>query len=178
LNINTLINNVLKHENSFVDYPPDKSSPTNFGITLAALDDYTGKKNCREDLKALSKEEARLIYEKIYYLKPKLDELPEALQPLIFDMAVNQGLKTAIKLLQYQLLDDRYLFKHPDGFIGPVTIAAANKALFRSGNKFINKLVDRRIEHYRNIVNFNPGKQVFLNGWIARAETFRVEDAA
>jgi len=173
MTIQTLIDDVLKKEGGYCDNPHDKGGPTCMGITLATLDDFTGKKNGKADIKALSKPAAKSIYLKNYYLKPGINYLPSALQPLMFDMAVNQGPGSAIKLLQLELKNLKYIYRAADGINGPITITAAQKAITDLGDKFINTLVNRRIEFYHDLVEAKPNQSVFLKGWIARAETFR-----
>jgi len=178
MNINKLLDNVLEHEGGFVDHPNDKGGPTNYGITLAALNEYTGLRNSKLDIKMLSEHTARAIYQENYYRKPGINRLPEAMQPLLFDMAVNHGCKTGVQLLQSQLLADGYECGLVDGYIGRSTIAAAIKALADLGQVFINNLVNRRIARYRSIIKHDPTQAVFEKGWIARAETFRPEAIA
>jgi len=173
MSIQTMIDDVLKKEGGYTDNPLDHGKCTNMGITLSTLDEFTGKKNGKDNIKALSQADAWHIYYNNYYIKPAIYSLPSALQPLIFDMAVNQGPHSAIKLLQLELKTLGYMYRAADGINGPITIAASKKAINDLGAKFINSVVNRRIDFYHAIVEAKPNQSMFLKGWIARAETFR-----
>lgn len=170
-----LITDILAKEGGYIDHPKDRGGPTNYGITIPALNEYTGRNNDRTDIKLLTEQSARCIYRENYYRKPGINKLAKSIQPIIFDMAVNQGPKTAVRLLQSQLFEDGYQVGKIDGKIGPLTIALTSRALSDAGDIFINRLIDRRIDRYRAIVKHDPGQAVFEKGWIARAETFRPE---
>src|SRR5574343_485278 len=45
MNIETMLDNLLKTEGGYVDHPADKGGPTNYGITIPALNEYTGLRN-------------------------------------------------------------------------------------------------------------------------------------
>ena len=79
----------------------------------------------------------------------------------LFDMAVNLGLGTAIKLCQ------RALGIAVDGKWGPATEAAVNARLPLS---LMEGLRAAAAAHYRDVVAANPANEKFLNGWLARAE--------
>ena len=176
MNIQTMINDVLKSKSGYVDHPEHKGGPTHFGINKTALNEYNSKTNCNADIQALSEHDARAIYQTVYYSKPGIDLLPELLQPMLFDMAVKNGAKVAIKLLQFELKDCYFLYRVCDGISGPVTIAAAHAAVKILGTLFLNYLVDRRIARYLLIVEFRPSLAEHLDGWIAHAETFRPQE--
>lgn len=177
-NINTLLDKILKSEGSYINHPNDKGGPTNHGITIAALNEYTGRHNDAIDIHLLTEQSARCIYKKNYYQKPQIDKLPDLIQALVFDMAVNHGPKTAIQLMQSQLLHDGYPVGVIDGIIGTTTITQTDKACRQLGQTFIDSLVNRRIDRYKAIVKHDPSQKVFLDGWTARAETFRSEKIA
>jgi lysozyme family protein len=173
MNIDKMIDDLIKIERGYVDDPQDRGGPTKYGITIKTLDAYTKMKNTQQNIKDLQKVKAALIYKEDFYLEPGIDKLPELIQPFVFDMAVNHGPRTAIKLLQLELINYGLLKDSPDGIIGPETILASQKALAQGWRRFINALVDRRITHYRSIVKFDSSQAKFENGWIARAESFR-----
>lgn len=176
MNIETMLDNLLKTEGGYVDHPADKGGPTNYGITIPALNEYTGlRNNTKNDIKELPKYIARDIYMELYYRKPKINRLPNNIQPIVFDMAVNHGPKIAVQLLQSQLLADGYHINKVDGDIGPLTINASKSASIDLGPVFINNLINRRIARYKAIIKHDPSQKVFEKGWIARAESFRPE---
>jgi lysozyme family protein len=77
----------------------------------------------------------------------------------LYDSAVNQGPGTAAMILQ------RILGVMPDGSIGPVTIAAANK---RDGTKLAAEFKDARIAKYKALASARPDQAKYLSTWIAR----------
>lgn len=170
--IQKLINDVIAKEGGYVNHPADKGGPTKYGITLKRLESWRREELSARDVELLSKSEAAEIYEQIDYRDPGINRLPEALQPLIFDMVVNHGPKKAIKLLQSELLAFGYQLK-VDGMIGDKTVKLASGVMIVSGLSFISHLVDRRIGFYKAIIEEDPTQAVFEKGWIARAESFR-----
>lgn len=89
----------------------DGGGLTKYGITAAS---YPG-----EDIAALTVERAMALYERDYWEALALYQLPIPLAVMAFDAAVNQGPKTAIRLLQ------ETLGVPVDGVLGPVTAQAA-----------------------------------------------------
>jgi lysozyme family protein len=172
--INQLINEVIKKEGGYVNHPDDHGKATKYGITQATLSGFRGHACSAADVKALSKAAAAVIYRHQYYIKPGFDKLPEALQPVIFDMGVNCGPGRAVKLLQATLHAAGYNPGPEDGVLGGKTQLAARKAYDALGPALINNLVARRCAYYRALVEADASQQVFLNGWLARAESFRL----
>ena len=134
LSVRAISNQILSHEGGFSDDPDDPGGPTNFGITLAALRnagrDLDGDGDIdRDDILRLTRAIAIEIFEEDYYRAPRIYLLPEALQPVVYDMQVNAGAQ-AIILLQ-RLLRDMGFDVAVDGVIGPITARAAQAASSR-----------------------------------------------
>jgi len=89
----------------------------------------------------------------------------------MFDMSINHGPASAIKLLQ-QVLNDNGQPCHIDGGIGDETLRCATSASTAMGKALINALVTRRIQLYRQIVAGDESQRVFLAGWLNRANEF------
>jgi lysozyme family protein len=87
-----IIDITLKHEGGYVHDPKDLGGETNFGIAKRFYPDV--------DIKNLSKDEAKDIYRRDYWDRNKIEELDEELRHIFFDMCVNQGRGTAVKILQ------------------------------------------------------------------------------
>jgi len=174
--VEEMIGDILRREGGFVDHPADRGGPTKFGITLRTLAASRGMQPqdlTPTDVRRMSEDEARQIYRSRYFTKPKIDQLPGLLQPLVFDMSINHGPGTAIKLLQ-QVLSDAGQSCSVDGGIGDETVDCANAAAAALGKALVNRLVDKRIALYRAIVSGDPSQGVFLKGWLNRASEFRM----
>lgn len=148
---------ILKHEGGYVNDPRDPGGETNFGISKRAYPN--------EDIKALTPQRAALLYHRDYWLAIKGDELPYPIALITFDMAVNAGVGTAIKLLQ------RALKVEVDGKLGPQTLAAAKTA----GPEIATRLSRHRITYYAAL----GGWQHYANSWTQRTlETLLAARAA
>lgn len=170
--VDQMIEDILRREGGFVDHPNDRGGPTNFGVTLKTLMAFRGRPLSGEDVRRMAVEEARDIYRSNYFLRPKIDQLPALLQPQIFDMAINHGPGTAVKLLQKVLTEAG----HPcstDGGIGDETTTCAKAAVSALGNALSNLLVEKRIDFYEAIIDRDASQGVFLRGWLRRANEFR-----
>ena len=171
--VDQMIDDILQREGGFTDHPSDRGGPTNFGITQRSLEAWRGHSVTVDDVRNMSVDEARKIYRAEYCTRPKIDQLPKSVQPLMFDMSINHGPATAIKLLQ-QVLNETGNTCAVDGGIGDETLACAKAAASALGDALENKLVDRRVAFYQSIVARDASQSVFLRGWLNRANEFRV----
>ena len=79
----------------------------------------------------------------------------------IFDMGVNMGVGTAVKLLQAALAITQ------DGFFGTDTLLETN----RHGDDLLAPYKAKLVQHYENLVAANPALGKFLAGWLRRANS-------
>ncbi|MEO1043786.1 MAG: glycosyl hydrolase 108 family protein [Pseudomonadota bacterium] len=170
--VDGMIDAILEREGGFVDHPNDRGGPTNFGITQATLSGYLGKPVTRQKVKDLNVDLARDIYETQYYLAPRINNLPEPIQPFVFDCSINHGPRRAIRFVQSVCNDAGFGPLIVDGVIGPATRLAANSALAKMGDWFLAALVEERRNFYDAIVRNDPSQEVFLRGWMRRADEF------
>ena len=105
---------ILDLEGGYSDDPHDPGGRTKFGISQAAYPDM--------DIANLTGEQAITLYRRDYWDACKCSLLPWPWQLYVFDGAVNQGVKTAIRIMQ------RVLGVKDDGVVGPVTLAAVERA--------------------------------------------------
>lgn len=176
--VQEMIDDILRREGGFVDHPADRGGPTKFGITQATLSRYIGRAALRSEVEGLSEDVARDIYERDYFYGPRIDRLPESIQPFVFDCAVNHGPRRAIKFVQsvcnqagYQPALDE------DGAMGPNTRAGAVWAEMQMGEWFLKALLEERRNFYRVIVDARPSQRVFFQGWMSRVQEFETEVA-
>lgn len=174
MTIDDITKHIIKIEGGYSEHPNDRGGPTNMGITQKTLTSFLGRSTTADDIRRMTVKQAKDIYEQHYYHYPRIDRLPDILQPIMVDMAVNHGPRRAIKLLQEELQHGGFNVGRIDGVIGQMTIKATNHALAEHSTDFIDYLINRRLAFYHDIVNRDPTQAVFLNGWIARAESYRL----
>ncbi|WP_134679250.1 holin-associated N-acetylmuramidase [Paracoccus ravus] len=173
---------IVTREGGYVNDPDDPGGATNYGVTLTTLrglgEDGNGDgKVDLEDLKALDRADAQRIFVTHYFRKPRLGELPEPLQPSVFDMQVNAG-ANAVKILQ-RLLTRMGFATNPDGVIGPQTIEAARLAQIAARDHLADAYGIERRNYYYNLADARPASRKYARsqsggkgGWILRAEEF------
>ena len=110
-----IIEKVLEHEGGYVNDPKDLGGETKYGITKRFYPDV--------DIKNLTIEEATEIYKKDYWYKNRVESLPQNLWHIYFDMCVNMGKRTAVKVLQRAAVNKGRDIE-VDGGLGPMTIGA------------------------------------------------------
>jgi hypothetical protein len=84
----------------------------------------------------------------------------------VFDMAVNGGPGTAVKLIQAAVNSIKGAQIVVDGHWGPHTLEAINN---QNSAMLVNAFQSQREDHYRAIVAANPAEAGFLDNWLARA---------
>jgi lysozyme family protein len=169
------IGEVLKNEGGYVNHPNDRGGPTKYGVTQKTLSHWLHHKASIQDVKALTEDEARDIYEDMYLTSPRIHLLPEPLLTHVLDMSINHGPRTAIKLLQRAINVSGYGPADVDGRLGPQTRQMVEQAIKGNGEaKLSNILVEERIKYYNRIVARKPSQKVFLKGWLNRARKFEL----
>jgi lysozyme family protein len=92
----------------------DSGGETKFGISKKAYPNL--------DIKNLTLDQAKEIYNSEYWVKIKGGQLPWPLCLFVFDSAINQGVDAAIKMLQ------KTVGVAQDGVLGRDTVEVASKA--------------------------------------------------
>ena len=167
---------VSSSSEGYVDHPNDRGGATKYGISYAFVKD-TGDieffdmngdlKIDKRDIQLLTFDKAVETYKKYFWDVFDLDEVEENEKAfLIFDAAVNHGIKGVTKLLQRSLNECGYSLK-VDGIYGPKTKAALQDC---GVEDFIAAFQSKRTSLYQAIVANNPSQKVFLNGWLNRVK--------
>ena len=150
-----IIEVVLHHEGGYVNDPKDPGGETNFGIAKRSHPDV--------DIKNLTKEGAKEIYKEHYWDRNKVESLPEELRHIFFDMCVNQGRGTAVRILQ-RACNAKGANLAIDGGMGPGT-----KGAIETYKPSLERVRCYRLKHYYDLVNKKPEQERFLYGWYKRA---------
>lgn len=180
--IRRLAEEIVAREGGFVNDPADPGGATNFGVTIHTMRrlglDLTGDGQVTEaDVRALSRAQAVDIFITHYFHRPRIDLLPEVLQPSVFDMHVNAG-ANAVRILQRLLVDMGYDIA-VDGAIGPQTARAAAAATRAAPDHIADAYGIARRDYYYALADRRPASRRFARrrdggkgGWIVRAEEF------
>lgn len=174
------LDRLLEHEGGFNNIAADRGGATNFGISLRFLRAEAAiNADVRrlfpagpidiDDIRALTRDQAARIYRWCFWIPAKCDALPAPVDGMVFDQAVNAGIRTAGRLLQ-RAINASVSPSHPrvieDGAIGLQTIGAAGRA---DRAALVQAFRAAAAARYRGIVAANPSQRVFLQGWLNRA---------
>jgi len=167
---NEYFNIIIEHEGGLTDHSNDHGGITKYGVSLRFLQglipvdgdiDNDGDID-KDDIKALTIEDSKEIYLKFFWSPLHLDSInSEELKLHLFDMGVNAGTRTSVKLLQ------RILNTSEDGIIGKNTTFLINNY---SGD-LVKEYKKARQNYYLDIISKNPKLAVFKKGWMNRIET-------
>lgn len=176
IDINELIDALIEREGGYVNHPADRGGPTRYGITqvVARAHGYAGP------MQYLPREEAATIYRRLYWLRPKFDQVAARSPRLaaeLFDTGVNMGPAVAATFLQRALtalnrngkdFADLVL----DGRIGPRTVAGLDAYLEARGKRGGETVLLRALEalqgeRYLRLAERRPANEAFLYGWLA-----------
>jgi lysozyme family protein len=173
---------IVAREGGYVNDPDDPGGATKYGVTIHTMRrlglDLTGDGRVTEaDVQRLTRDQATDIFVEHYYRRPRIAELPEALQPSVFDMYVNAG-SNAVKVLQ-RLLNEMGHNLTVDGALGPISIAAAHKACADKPDLVADAYGIARRNYYYVLADARPANRKYARrrdggkgGWIIRAEEF------
>jgi lysozyme family protein len=143
---------VLHHEGGFVNHPKDPGGMTNLGVTKRVWEEWVGHDVDEQAMRALTPEVVGPMYKVKYWDKIKGDDLPDGVDYIVFDAAVNSGPGRAAKWLQAAV------GASVDGAIGAGTLKAV--ADFPAAN-LIHAYQAKRLEFLQNL----PTWETFGKGW-------------
>ena len=176
MEVDRMIDELIEREGGFVSHPADKGGPTCFGITeaVARANGYAGP------MRLLPREEAAEIYKRLYWLRPRFDEVAARSPRLaaeLFDTGVSMGPAVAATFLQRALTalnrgGKDYPDLVPDGRIGPMTLFALDAFLETRGKEsgaivLLRALEALQGERYLRLAERRPANEAFLYGWLA-----------
>lgn len=151
---------IFPSEGGYSDHPRDPGGATNMGITIGTLRAYRGKAVTKADVRALTKDEAREIYRKNYWNKVSGDLLPDGVDAVTMDSAVNSGVGRGAYWLQ------RAVGAKVDRKIGAETLKMTEAA---TDTVTINRMCDDRMNFLRSLGTW----PTFGKGWSRRVTELR-----
>ena len=150
---NEIIEKVLEHEGGYVNDPKDLGGETKYGITKRFYPEL--------NIKELTIEKAKQIYKDDYWDRNRVESLPQNLWHIYFDMCVNMGKRTAVKVLQRAAVN-RGRNIEVDGGLGPATIGALKGVE-------LDRVRAYRVKFYVDLITSKPEQEKFFLGWFRRA---------
>ena len=178
-NFETAVEKVLEHEGGYVDHANDPGGATNYGISLRFVKQSTGidldvdgdGDIDADDIKAMTAEQAKEIYKTEFWEKYGYDMIENSdVATKIFDMCVNMGPRQAHKLVQRAcnaVTNDDTL--SVDGVLGKKSLGAINDINLNAN--LLNPIREVQSNFYKNLAEKKPKLQVFLKGWLRRANS-------
>ena len=162
-NFRKALEHTLKEEGGYVNHPRDPGGRTNLGVTQRVWEEWVGHPVDEKTMRALTPKDVEPLYKRRYWDRVRGDDLPDGVDLIVFDTAVNSGPGRAIKFLQACVGVD------VDGAFGPKTLAAVQRA---DDQKLIKDYADRRLSFLTDL----PTWEVFGKGWSGRVA--RVQNIA
>lgn len=158
---------ILKWEGGYVNHPSDRGGATNKGITQRNYDSWRIKQGLSvRTVKDITDDEVHSIYLTEYWARAGCPTLPEPVDLVVFDCAVNSGVSRAVKWLQ------KALGLNQDGLFGAKTNAAV---LACNPLETALEILVIREDFLSDVVDANPSQIVFLKGWHSRLDSLKTE---
>ena len=155
-NFDEILAVILKHEGGYVDHPDDPGGATNYGITHRTLGAYLGRDVTKRDVREVSPETVKAIYQQEYWDKIQGDRLlNRGVALVLFDYAVNSGVSRAVLVLQ------RIVGVTPDGTFGSITLRNTNST---GPGLIIDAITEERRGFLRRLKTY----KTFGKGWEKR----------
>jgi lysozyme family protein len=149
---------VFKWEGGFVNNPFDNGGPTNMGITHTVLAAWRGVAGVTvAEVRNLTRAEATEIYRDRYWTKIRGEALPQPIDLIVMDGAVNHSVDRMAKFLQQAVgVED-------DGDIGSDTLTAVSTKTSSQEGLFdlVVALAEKRKHRYVT----HEDAQHFIAGW-------------
>jgi lysozyme family protein len=146
---------MLASEGGYGNHPSDPGGRTNLGVTQRVWEEWVGRDSNEKEMRSLTPEMVKPLYKRKFWDACRCDDLPNGIDYLVFDMAVNAGVGRSAKLLQH------CVGVTADGAIGPITITAVKR---KDTEELIEKFSEARELFYRGLKTFD----VFGRGWLNR----------
>ncbi|UOF80176.1 lysozyme [Caudoviricetes sp.] len=141
----------------YTNISSDKGGETKYGISKLSYPSV--------DIANLTEEDAKVIYKRDYWDRMCATSInSQRIAELVFDTAVNMGVRTTTKMVQH-VLNSEMTPVVEDGVMGSNTINALN---FWKESEFIVAFTIAKVAYYASICNKDKSQSKFLLGWINR----------
>lgn len=147
-NFDACLAHVLEFEGGYVNHKRDPGGETNMGISKRSYPN--------EDIRGMTRARAASIYRRDYWNRVRGDDMPDGIDLVAFDPAVNSGVSRGAKWLQAALGVTR------DGKVGPNTVGKAQTTA--DGVSVIKRACAARMSFLRGLGTWNT----FKGGWSRR----------
>lgn len=152
---------VLLVEGGFSNNSRDPGGMTNLGVTKHAWEKWVGHAVSEAVMRSLTPALVAPFYKASYWRPINGDKLPPAVALLVYQAAVNEGVKRAAEFLQVEVGADA------DGDIGTLTCVALRNKIASIGLKAIlSAYCDSQRDYYRSLATF----ATFGDGWLNRID--------
>lgn len=138
---------LIGHEGGYVADSRDPGGETKYGISKRS---YPG-----EDIAGMTLERAKAIYLRDFWGPAGCDAVPPAVRFDLFDMAVNSGVRTAVRTLQ------KVVGETEDGILGPRTLQAVQSM---PATRLVARFNGARLEFMASLSTW----PAFGRGWARR----------
>ena len=162
---------VSKWEGGKVDIEGDRGGRTAYGITQHVYDKYridNGKPT--QDVWDILPDDVHGIYWQQYWRAAKCDLLPDPLDLVVFDSAVQHGPARSIKWLQ------TVLGVSADAIFGPRSIQALQDDVAAGmTDAIVAAFISTREQFYKDIISRDSSQLRFQRGWGNRMAALKLE---
>lgn len=156
---------LLEEEGGWSNHPADTGGATMYGVTQATYNAFRkAAGRPQQSVRKITKEEAKEVYNSMYWEASGCHKLPWPISYLTFDAAVNSGPVRAVQWTQAGL------GMKADGQVGPATVSAANRAVDQADGSKLVGIMDSRVLFLARLVQRKPSQSAFLLGWWRRTQ--------
>ena len=169
VDIDVVINRIIKAEGRYSNVEHDRGGETKYGITKQSWHEYCDLLRYRRSpVKDIPIASARAFY-KVRFRNAKITDLPKKFWHSVADAQVMSG-SHGIKLFQRALNTCYKTTLECDGVIGPLTVDVAKR--HKKGTKLFDLFASERVLFVSELVANDPTQAKFLVGWVNRINKF------
>lgn len=162
---------VAKWEGGKVDDKNDRGGRTAYGVTQATYNAFRAKRGLPDkDVWDIPQEDVDAIYWEMFWKPAKCDILPDPLDLVVFDSAVQHGPARAVKWLQAAL------GLSADGIFGPKSVQALQEEIGAGmTDALVAAFIATREQFYKDIIARDSSQLKFQRGWGNRMAALKLE---